>query len=162
MKSDQVIPERQDDREPSDGPTAAFERLLDQHDLILFDGVCALCSAFVRFVMRHERGPSFTFVSMQSPLGQRVLGHFELPPTGWDSFILVEAGTPFFKSSGMARIAAALRAPWSWLRWIRVVPRPVRDWGYDRVARNRYSLFGRYDSCMIPDPTVAGRFLDSL
>ena len=140
----------------------ALEHLLATRRLFLFDGVCALCNASVRFVMRHERQPDTAFVSMQSPLGQQLLSHFDLPLAGWDSFILIEKGVLYFKSSGFIRVAAALRQPWCWMAWIRAIPRTVRDWGYDRVARNRYRLFGKYDRCMLPDPAVANRFPESL
>lgn len=162
MTAQRAAAEGPEKGQTSAGPADALARLLDERRLVLFDGVCVLCSIFVRFVLRHERAPGLTFVSMQSPLGQAVLAHFGLPLTGWDSFILVQRGQPLFKSSGFARIAEDLKAPWSWLRWIRVIPRPLRDWGYDRVARNRYGLFGRHDRCMLPDPAVAARFMDTV
>ncbi len=133
--------------------------VLTRHRLILFDGVCPLCSRFVRFVLKRDRDAVFHFVAMQSDLGQAILGRFELPAADWDSYVLVVDGIPSFKSAAFFGIVAHLPAPWSWWRFGRVLPARPLDWLYDRIARNRYALFGKYDACMVPSPDVAARFL---
>jgi predicted DCC family thiol-disulfide oxidoreductase YuxK len=72
---------------------------------------------------------------------------------------LIEEGELLVRSDALLRILAQLPGPWRFLAWWRVIPRPVRDWCYDRIARNRYRLFGRYDSCLLPDADHARRFL---
>ncbi|MEE8272421.1 MAG: DCC1-like thiol-disulfide oxidoreductase family protein, partial [Alphaproteobacteria bacterium] len=114
---------------------------------------------FVRFALKRDRDAVFHFVQMQSDLGQAILGRFELPAADWDSYVLVVDGIPSFKSAAFFGIMARLPAPWSWWRFGRVLPARPLDWLYDRIARNRYALFGKYDACMVPSPDVAARFL---
>ena len=127
--------------------------------ILLFDGVCNLCNGLVRFVLKHERGPTMRFASLQSDEGRAVLERFGHPPDALDTVVLVESGHAYTKSDAALRAARYLRAPWSWVRCLRVVPRPIRDWVYDRVAQNRYRWFGRRDACSVPTPETAARFL---
>ncbi len=126
--------------------------------LVVFDGVCVLCSGGVRFVLAHERAPDFCFAPVQSRLGQRVLAALGQPLDGNNSFVVLDGGRGYLKSDGVIRVARALKAPWSWGAAIRFLPRGWRDWAYDRLAQNRYNIFGRYDSCMLPDPALKRRF----
>ena len=127
--------------------------------ILLFDGECVLCSGFVRFVIARERVPVFRFAAVQSVTGQAILRHFGLPLTDWESNVLVEDGIPSFKSGAFFGVLRHLRAPWPWLRGLRVLPLGLRDWLYDRIARNRYALFGRYDRCRLPPAALRARFL---
>lgn len=136
-----------------------LDDLLTRHRLILFDAVCPLCSGFAHFIVEHDPGALFRFVSVQSDLGQAILAHFGQPLSDWESNVLVEDGTAYFKSTCFFRIMAHLPPPWSWLTVGRVVPRVIRDWLYDRIAQNRYSVSGKYDRCIVPAPEVAPRFL---
>ncbi|WP_422364896.1 thiol-disulfide oxidoreductase DCC family protein [Pelagibius sp.] len=127
--------------------------------LILFDGVCVLCNGSMRFVMKHERAAVFHFAAIQSDAGQKVLADHGQETEDWDSVVVIEEGRVYRKSDAAVRIARYLRAPWRWLGIIRILPRGLRDWLYDRVARSRYRLFGRYEVCMVPTPEQRGRFL---
>ncbi len=138
---------------------STLDDLLSRHRLILFDAVCPLCSGFVHFVLKRDPAALFRFVSVQSDLGQEILTHFGQPLSNWESNVLVEGGAAYFKSTCFFRVMAHLPPPWSWLTAGRVVPRPIRDWLYDRIAQNRYSMFGKYDHCIVPAPEVASRFL---
>ena len=140
-----------------DGPPV--EDLLRGKKVVMFDGECVLCSGFARFVLRFDRKARFRLASMQSVVGQRILAHLGLPLSDWDSNLVIEDGTPYFKSTAYIRIMTGLGAPWSWIAIGRIVPQPIRDWLYDRIARNRYRLFGRHASCMVPTPDIADRFL---
>jgi len=126
--------------------------------LMVFDGVCVLCSGAVRFVFAHERRPDFCFTPVQSDLGQRVLAALGQPLDGNDSVVVIDGGRFYLKSDAVIRIAHALKAPWRWAAVLRFLPRAWRDWAYDHLARNRYDIFGRYDSCMVPDPALKRRF----
>ncbi len=134
---------------------------VSSHDrVVLFDGVCKLCNAWSRFLIRFDRNRIFKLASVQSPQGQAILRWHGLPTDAFQTMLLVEGPRVFTRSTAFVRVVARLPFPWflaagSWL-----IPRPVRDWLYDRVARHRYALFGRYDSCMLPDPDHRGRFLD--
>lgn len=96
---------------------------------------------------------------MQSATGQAVLRGLRLPLDVYESFFFVEEGVVYAKSEGFFRMLRYLREPWPWLRLARVLPRSLCDWGYDRIARNRYRLFGRQDHCMVPAVHLAERFL---
>ena len=133
--------------------------LLKARPLILFDGVCGLCSGFVHFVIERERNPDFRFIAVQSPLGQALLAHLGLPLTDWESNVVILEGRPHFKSEGFFRVLRRLRRPWPWLSLAELLPRSLCDWAYDRVARNRYALFGKSDHCLVPAPELRTRFL---
>jgi len=113
----------------------------------------------MQFVLRHERAPEFHFAPIQSPPGRQALIAHGQAVEDWDSVVVIDDGRVYLKSDAALRIARGLKAPWSWLGILRVLPRGLRDWFYDRVARNRYRLFGRYDHCMVPGPDLRRRFL---
>ena len=127
--------------------------------VILFDGVCNLCAGFVRFVIIRDPAAVYRFVPAQSDLGTAILRDLGMSTDDYESNILVEDGRAFFKSEAYFRITARLRGPWKLMRLARICPRPLRDWAYDRIAANRYAWFGRRDSCLVPTPDVAARFL---
>jgi predicted DCC family thiol-disulfide oxidoreductase YuxK len=126
--------------------------------VLLFDGVCTLCNGVVRFVIDRDRAGRFQFAALQSDAGRRLLGGVPQPVP--DSFVLFEDGRVFTRSAAALRVARGLPFPWP-LAWaFIIVPRPVRDWAYDVVARHRYRWFGRGDTCLVPAPEERARFLD--
>jgi len=127
--------------------------------VILFDGVCNLCNGSVRFALAHERGQVLRFASMQSPRGQELLRRYGLPLVEYESFAFVEDGVAYLRSEGFLRVVRHFRRPWQWLAVMRILPRALRDWIYDCIARNRFRLFGRRATCMVPTPEVRDRFL---
>jgi predicted DCC family thiol-disulfide oxidoreductase YuxK len=127
--------------------------------VVLFDGVCNLCNGSVRFIIERDPRARFQFAPLQSPVADRLIGaqvdRASLP----DSIVLVDEGRLYVRSSAALRIARGLRFPWP-LAWVfMVVPRPIRDWVYDLIARHRYAWFGKRDECMVPTSEVRGRFL---
>ena len=126
--------------------------------LLVFDGVCVLCSGTVQTVLHHERAPDFRFEPVQSALGQRVLAALGQPLDGNDSMVVIDGGRYFLKSDAVVQVARYLKAPRSWAVLIRFLPRALRDGVYDVLARNRYRLFGRTETCMVPDPALRQRF----
>jgi predicted DCC family thiol-disulfide oxidoreductase YuxK len=127
--------------------------------VILFDGVCTLCSWSVQFVVRNDGRARFRFGSMQSEAGQALLSKHGLPVDTFDSLVLIEGEHVYQRSDAALRICTGLRAPWRWFGCLRVVPRPVRDAAYDLVARHRYRWFGRTESCLVPTGELEERFL---
>ena len=134
---------------------AAYDRVL------VFDGACVLCSGTVRFILKRERDRVIRFVTAQSAQGQAMLEALGLPRDEWESVVFVDGGKPRVKSAAVFAVLRHLRFPWPLLRAARIVPRPFRDWLYDRVARNRYDWFGRRDDCFVPAPGQRHRFLDA-
>jgi predicted DCC family thiol-disulfide oxidoreductase YuxK len=137
----------------SDPAVPAFA---DDHPIIVFDGHCALCSGWARFVLRFDRKRSYRLLPAQSALGRALYAHYGLGLD--DSNILIAGGRAWFKSEGSIRMAEGLGAPWSWAGLLRLLPLPVRDALYDRLARNRLRL-GRREVCYAPDPADRDRFL---
>ncbi len=126
--------------------------------LILFDGVCVLCSWWVRFVIERDGAVAFRFAPVQSRFGAALAARLCISVANPETNAVVIGGRAYFKSD--AAIAVVSRLPgWSWARWLALMPRPIRDWCYDRIARSRYRLFGRTASCLMPTPEIAGRFV---
>jgi predicted DCC family thiol-disulfide oxidoreductase YuxK len=128
--------------------------------VILFDGVCNLCTAVVRFVIPRDTRGDFRFAALQSDAARRLIGGLEPTVAGLESIVLIEGGRAYSRSTAALRIARRLGFPWS-LAWALVaVPRFLRDWAYDVVARHRYRWFGKRDVCMAPTREIRDRFLD--
>jgi predicted DCC family thiol-disulfide oxidoreductase YuxK len=133
------------------------------HTVVLFDGVCNLCNGFVRFVLPRDPGGHIRFAALQSEAARRLMVQAGVTPGDADSIVLVEGQRAFVRSEAALRIARQLRFPWPILYGLVIVPRPLRDWVYDIVARNRFRWFGRRDVCMVPGPgdeETRDRFLD--
>ncbi len=140
-----------------------FERLppnVEHGDkIILFDGVCKLCNGWSRFIIKYDAQHKFKLCSVQSPEGQAILSWFGYPTDYFETMLLVQGGKALEKSDSFIAVVTQLPLPWSLLRCLKVFPRSFRDWLYDRVALNRYKLFGRYPVCMLATPDHKERFL---
>ena len=131
----------------------------DPPPLILFDGVCNLCSWSVQFLAPRDRAGRLRFAAMQSATGQAALKRYGIAPDDWESFVLIEDGQAYLKSEAFFRTTRYMSFPWPMLQAGRALPSRLSDWLYDRVARNRYAIFGRKSVCMVPRPELAARFL---
>ena len=127
-------------------------------DIVIFDGVCNLCARSVQFILRHEIEPRFQFSPVQSAVGARMLEAHGLSAAEVDTFVLVSEGRVYTRSTAALRIARHFKGAWQLLRLVWVVPKPLRDLIYNLIARNRYSWFGKADSCMVPTPELKARF----
>jgi predicted DCC family thiol-disulfide oxidoreductase YuxK len=134
--------------------------VLRGRDLIVFDGECVLCSAFFRFVLRHDHAERFSFATAQSPLGQALYRALDLNPTEFQTNLVIVNGRIHEKLDSFAAAMSALGWPWRALSVVRFIPAPIRHPLYRAIARNRYRLFGRYESCVLPTPDVRARFID--
>lgn len=148
-------------REPysyrSDPGVPAFP---DDRPVIIFDGYCALCSGWARFVLRHDPQGIFRLLPAQSPLGRALYIHYGLDPEDYETNVLLHDGVAWFKSEGSIRMAEGLGMPWSLLGGaFRILPCPIRDRLYELIARNRLRLFGKRETCFVPDRSYADRFL---
>ena len=126
--------------------------------LILFDGVCVLCSWWVRFVIERDASARFRFVAIQSIRGSALATRLAVDVASPETNVAIINGHAYFKSDAMILVLAGLPG-WSWSRIFLLLPRRVRDWAYDRIARNRYRLFGRNESCLVPTSAIAARFV---
>jgi len=125
----------------------------------LFDGVCVLCNSAVQHTLKHEKQPSIRFVSIQSEEGRQLAIQHGLDPADPLSFLFIENGEALFKSDGVIALAGHLNGPAGLITLCRILPKAVRDFTYDRIARNRYRLFGRKPECPIPDASIRHRFV---
>ncbi|MFC7186754.1 thiol-disulfide oxidoreductase DCC family protein [Halorubrum yunnanense] len=132
----------------------------DDDAVILFDGVCNLCSGFVQFVLPRDTGGRYRFASLQSDVGQALLDEHDLPSDELDSVVLIEDGESYVKSAAVIRIATGLGGVYRLLAPFRYAPRSIRDRIYDFVAEHRYQWFGKKDQCMMPSGDVQSRFLE--
>lgn len=133
--------------------------------IILYDGVCAMCNGVVRFVLRNDREGRFLFAPLQSSLAREVLARHGKNSVDLDTVgVVVDHDLPselvLLKSRAMLHVLEGVGGVWKPLALLLgVFPTPMLDWGYGLIARNRYRLFGRYDSCPLPPPESRGRFL---
>jgi predicted DCC family thiol-disulfide oxidoreductase YuxK len=126
--------------------------------LVLFDGVCVLCSGWVEFILERDALAQFRFASIQSAAGAELALRLGIDPNDPATNVVVLDGVAYFKADSALAVLSRLPG-WRWTRLAKVLPRAVRDWLYDRVARNRYALFGRKQSCMVPTPEQRSRFV---
>jgi len=131
--------------------------------IVLFDGVCNLCHNTVRFIIRHDKSGCFVFAAQQSEAGQRILRQYGIPTNAAlaDSVVLIEGSRVWLASDAVFRILYRLGGLWRIAALLRFLPRKLRDWVYQLIAKNRYRLFGRRERCMVPTPELKQRFLDT-
>jgi len=137
-----------------------YPDLYTTHPVVLFDGVCNLCSASVQFIIKYDKKRLFRFASLQSPFGQSVLQHFNLTVTGLNSFILLQNGRIYTKSTGALKVARQLSGVTSWLYAFIIIPPFIRNAIYGLVAKNRYKWMGKKDACWVPTPELRELFWD--
>lgn len=128
--------------------------------VVLFDGVCNLCTGIVRFIIPRDPNAHFRFAALTSDAAARALQATRAPGPLPDSLVVIDEGRIFTRSDAALRIARHLRYPWPLAGALVVVPRPVRDWAYDVIARHRYRWFGRQDACIVPTADIRTRFLE--
>ena len=133
--------------------------------LVLYDGVCGLCSRLVQFVLRHDTRCVFSFASLQSAIGQAMVRKAGGDPRDLNSFYVVANyravdSRAFTKSDATLFVLARLGWPWKATWFISVVPARLRDLAYYAIARVRYRIFGRHEQCLIPGPEFRRRFID--
>jgi predicted DCC family thiol-disulfide oxidoreductase YuxK len=128
-------------------------------DVILYDGVCVLCSRWVRFIVTRDRAARFRFTMIQSPYGARLAQVLGIDAGDPDTNAVIHGGAAWFKSDGALTVLSCLPG-WSFVRVFFAVPKPLRDAVYNFVARNRYRIFGKYDECMVPDAGLRARVLE--
>ncbi len=134
--------------------------LFDGRNLIVFDGECVLCSGFFRFMLKRDKARRFEFATAQSPLRQRMYKAQNLPVVDYETNLVIVDGKVFQQLDAFAAAVRALQGVWPFLSLVRFLPSAVKDPLYFSIARNRYALFGRYDTCMMPDAALLERFAE--
>jgi predicted DCC family thiol-disulfide oxidoreductase YuxK len=128
--------------------------------ILFYDGVCGLCDRLVQFVLRRDRRARFRFAALQSDVATQTLGHFGKDPEDLDTmYALTDDGRLLQKGRAILYVVRQLGLPWSILGVFSILPTVVIDWFYDRVANNRYRIWGKRDSCRLPSGDERARFL---
>jgi predicted DCC family thiol-disulfide oxidoreductase YuxK len=145
----------------------------ETHPILLYDGVCGLCNRTVQFVLKRDSCGVFLFAALQSRFAQQILIRHHVNPSELDTFYIVTGFDParaadvpqnetlLARSDAAIFVLRELSGLWGWAgNFFRIVPRVLRDWAYNVVARRRYWIFGKYDSCPLPSAATRERFLD--
>jgi predicted DCC family thiol-disulfide oxidoreductase YuxK len=135
-------------------------------DVLLYDGVCALCNGLVQFVLPRDPQGRFRFASLQSDFGHAILLKYKFNADDLNTFYaIVDYGNSsehaLNKSAAAFHVLSHLEGPWRVLSWFKILPQPLTDFGYDLIAKNRYRMFGKHDSCMMPDSRYQDRFIQA-
>jgi len=128
--------------------------------IILFDGVCNLCNNSIQFIIKRDKKQRFLYASLQSDAAQSILLQFQLKNTDFDSIILIKDGRVYQKSTAILKITKHLSGGWKLNYGFVIIPKFIRDFIYNIVAKNRYKWFGKRDVCMVPTEELQMRFLD--
>jgi len=128
--------------------------------VILFDGVCNFCNSTINFVIKNDKKNEIKFAAIQSNAGKQLLAQYSLPPDDLQSFVFIENGVVYKRSTAAFRVCKYLGGVWKLGYSLLVIPAVARDAVYNFVAKNRYKWFGKKEKCMIPSPAVRSRFLE--
>lgn len=132
----------------------------NNHIVVLFDGVCNLCSGSVQFIIKRDKKGIFRFASLQSGYARNQLLKLGSPSSELYSIMVLEDGVLYERSDAILKIVANLGGFWSALNGFKIIPRFLRDAMYNLIAKNRYRIFGKKDQCMIPTPELKARFIE--
>ena len=132
---------------------------MKEHPIILFDGICNFCDSTVNFVIRRDTAGRMKFAALQSEAGQALLTQHNLSITSFDTFIFLENGKAYTRSTAALRLCRHLPGAWPLFYGFIIVPGFIRNSTYNFIARNRYKWFGQKESCMVPGPLTRQRFL---
>jgi predicted DCC family thiol-disulfide oxidoreductase YuxK len=133
---------------------------MNYKNVVVFDGVCNLCSWGVRFIIRRDHKNTFLFAPIQSKAGAQLLLKHGIQTENIETFLLIKDGVPYTKSDAVFEIIAEFKGAWKVLLIFRFLPRIFRDFMYRVIARNRYRMFGKKDQCMIPSSDIKAKFLE--
>jgi len=131
----------------------------DSRPVAFMDGACALCTFGARAIAKLDRTQEFRICPIQSPLGRAVLQHYGLDPSDPDSWLYLHEGEADTSLDAIIEVGRRLGGAGRVMSAFYAFPRPVRDWLYRRMARNRYRLFGRTEMCALPDPELRSRLM---
>jgi predicted DCC family thiol-disulfide oxidoreductase YuxK len=134
--------------------------------IVLYDGVCGLCNRLVQFVLKNDRNDVFRFASLQSKLAEQILVRHRLRSESLETvYVVLDYGLAeervLSRLQAVVYVLQQLGGPLAYVSAIlRVLPAPVQNFLYGLVARNRYRVFGRYETCPLPDGDTRSKFLD--
>jgi predicted DCC family thiol-disulfide oxidoreductase YuxK len=133
--------------------------------IVLYDGVCGLCNGAVQFLLKRDRHDRLRFASLQSDFAAALLKRHGVDHQDLDTvYVVLNSGEAnealLAKSDAFLQLAKVIGGVWGIARFEKIIPRPIRNWLYDFVARHRYQVFGKYEACMLPDPRHKHKFIE--
>lgn len=137
-----------------------IEDIIQSHDIILFDTVCVICNGWAKFLIKYDKKIQFKLVSAQSELGTALLKHYQMSTEHYTTMVVIKDGKLYTESTALLKVMQHLGFPFSLMNAGYFIPRFIRDFLYRLVALNRYKLFGKTDSCLIPSHENKCHFLE--
>jgi len=128
--------------------------------IIIFDGECNLCNGAVNFIINRDPNCKFAFAPLQGQFAQGYIKLHGLEPLMFNTLFLIKDDNRYIRSDAAIEIAKELSGQWKWLRLFTFIPKPIRDFCYQLLAKNRYKIFGRRDSCLLPSTAISHRFIE--
>jgi predicted DCC family thiol-disulfide oxidoreductase YuxK len=128
--------------------------------IIIFDGKCNLCESSVIFIIYRDKKAKFKFVPAQSKTGIEIQNKHDVNAIDLQTLVLIKDGKVFTKSDAVLEIARNLDGLWKLLFFIKIIPKPMREWMYSKIAKNRYQWFDKKQSCIVPTENMKSRFLE--
>jgi predicted DCC family thiol-disulfide oxidoreductase YuxK len=137
----------------------------ESNPIVLYDGVCGLCNRLVQFLLKNDSNDRFRFASLQSEFSSRLLTRHGVDPHDLDTVYVVKDYDQsnellLARSDAILYMLKQLGGVWSLAGIGRVLPKAFRDAVYKIVARHRYRVFGKHESCMLPEPKHRAKFLE--
>ena len=135
--------------------------------IVLYDGVCGLCNQLVQFLLKRDKHDQLRYASLQSDFASKIMVRHGLNPNDLDTVCVVlnfeeTDERVLTRSNAILHVIKSLGGIWKVAALGKIVPRPIRDLFYELVARNRYRVFGKYETCMLPEPRHRAKFLDTV
>ncbi len=132
----------------------------DSAPVVVMDGACALCTGAARLISRLDRTGRVRICPSGSRLGRALLAHYGFDPDDPESWLYLAGGRAYTSLDGVIRAGESMGGVARVASVLRLAPRPLQDWIYRRIARNRYRLFGRADMCAVPDSALRARLIE--
>lgn len=132
---------------------------MDNQSIVIFDGVCVFCNGVVNFIIKHDPGSTFTFSQMQSEVAQSLIKKHNASKEILNTLMLIKNGRCYLRTDAILEIAKDLSGFWYLFNIFKIIPRPIRDFLYTLFAKNRYKLFGKRNSCIVPSRNIRKRFI---
>ena len=139
-----------------------IDSITQQYDIILFDAICVICNGWAKFLIQHDQHQKFKLASVQSPLGEAILKHYGMSTEQYSTMVVILNGQRYLESTALLKVMQHLGLPFSLMNSGYLMPRPLRDFLYRRIALNRYQLFGTTDQCLLPSAENKQHFLESV
>ena len=147
-----------------------------EHGMIFFDGICNLCNHAVQFIIKRDQQDYFRFAALQTEVAKAQLAVLNIEKKRaassknqqvsltaneeqLNTIILLENGKTYDRSTAALRIARRLSGVWPLLYIFIIIPPFIRDFLYELISKNRYRIWGKQESCMVPSAALKSKFL---